>query len=112
MKKLLTLLMCAVLFGAIAILPACKGPGKTVAYKTLRSVSDAVDGAMKAYADAVVAGAIDAPMQDRVRMLHGQYRKAFAQALNAARFDYENAAPGELAGLAAELTTLIATYAQ
>ena len=111
MKKLLSLFICGLLLFAITILPGCAGAPKAVAYKTLKSVSDSVDAAMKVYAEAVVNGHIDATTQVRVRDLHDQYRKAFAQAINAARFDYENAAPGDVAGLAAEITTLIATYA-
>jgi uncharacterized protein YgbK (DUF1537 family) len=110
MKKLFTIITCAVLLCAITILPGCAGTPKTVAYKTLKATSDAVDGAMKAYAEAVVKGAISEDTAFQVRKLHGEYRIAFAQALNAARFDYEMATPGAVAGLAAELTGLIASY--
>lgn len=110
MKKLFTAAICAVLLCAITVLPACKGTPKTVAYKTLKSVGDAVDSAMKAYAEATVAGAINEDTQKRVRKLHDRYREAFGKAVVAARFDYENAPPAEVAGLAAELTALIATY--
>lgn len=107
--KVIQAIVCGLLAVAVMVLPACQGTPKTVAYKTLKTVSDTVDVAMKAYADAVVAGQVPEGTQVRVRQMHQDYRKAFAQALNAARFDYENAAPAEVSGLAAELAAYIAS---
>jgi hypothetical protein len=110
MNKLLTLLTCGLLLLAITILPGCESSPQTVAYNTLKSVSDAVDGAMRAAADAHIAGAIDAADWARIAELHSQYRLAFAKAVTAASFDYRAAAPAEVAGLAAELTTVITAF--
>lgn len=110
LSSLLTLLTCLALLAATAGFSGCAGTGKTVAFKTLKTVSDSVDFAMKAFAEATVAGAIDAPTQAKVRALHGEYQAAFKQAVVAAQFDYAAAAPGEVAGLAAQLTALVATY--
>jgi hypothetical protein len=110
MNKLFTLFICGLLLCATTVLPGCAGSGKTVAYKTLKAVSDSVDMGMKAFAEATVKGVIDDGTQAKVKGLHDQYRIAFQKAVVAAQFDYATAAPAEVAGLAAELTALIATY--
>lgn len=103
----------AVLFAmtvAIGITSGCAGSPKQVAYKTLKSVGDGVDSAMKAAAEAKVKGVLPQDDWDRIARLHDRYRTAFAKAVEAAHFNYEAAAPGEVAGLAAELTAEIAQY--
>lgn len=110
MQKIFTMGICAVLSCAILFLTACNTPPKTVAYKTLRITADAVDNAMKAAAEAKVKGVMDDVAWMKVAVLHDQYRVALDQAVKAARFDYQTATPAEVAGLAAELTTLITSY--
>lgn len=110
MKKLFGLLVCALLVGAIALSTACVGTPKSIAYKTLKSTEDTVDAAMRGYADAVVAGAVEQKVQDQVRIQYGRYQVAFEQAVQAAKLDLQTATPAEVAGLAAELTALIASY--
>ena len=108
MRKLFTLTVCAVLGLALLVLPACQSTPKTVAFKTLKATADAVDGAMKAYTEAVVSGAVQEDV--KVRELHGQFQAAFKRAVTAAHFDYATAAPEEVAALAADITGLIAGY--
>ena len=111
MNRLITLAMCALLLGATWIItPGCSTPAKTVAYKTLKSVGETVDTAMKAYAEAIAVGAVDAENQAKVRSLHDQYRASFKKAVLAARFDYTTASPAELSSLAFELVTAISQY--
>lgn len=110
MSKLLTIVTCAVLLCATSFLTGCAGKGKAAAYKTLKTIGESVDSATKAFTDAVAVGAVDAATVQRVRELHEQYRVAYKNALIAAQFNYEDAAPAQVAALAAELTALIATY--
>lgn len=110
MTKFLTLFLCAVLFGATSLLTGCQGTPKRVAYKTLKITAETVDSAMTAYAEAVVLGLVHEVDQAKVRALHDQYRIAFVKAVAAAEFDYENATPGEVAGLASGLVALVAAY--
>lgn len=100
--------VCALFSLALLVLPACQSTPKTIAYKTLKSTADAVDGAMKAYTESVATGAL--AEDPKVRELHGQYQIAFKKAVTAAHFDYATATPAEVAGLAAEITGLIASY--
>lgn len=94
-----------------AFLTACKTPQsvQTISYKTLRSVAESVDSAMRTYAQAVALNRVTPEMQAKVRDLHGRYQPALEQAVVAARFNFEAAAPEEIAGLAAEITTTILT---
>lgn len=110
MKKLLTFAMCAILMGATWLATGCNTPAKTVAYKTLKSVADTVDVSMKAYAEAVAVGAVDAESIAKVNRLHDQYRVAFKKAVLAAKFDYATASPAELSSLAFELVGAITQY--
>jgi hypothetical protein len=110
MKKLITLLTCLTLLGATSILTGCAGTGKNVAYKSLKTVAESVDVGMKAFAEAVLTGAVEPEAQLKVQVLHTQYQLALKKAVTLAQFDYENAAPAEVAGLAAELTSFIAVY--
>lgn len=112
MKRIIAILTCAVLLGATSLLTGCAGSGKTAAYKTLKTIGDSVDSATKAFAEAVAVGAVDAATVQKVRELHEQYRVAFKHAIIAAEFNYEEAAPAQVASLAAELTALIALYAR
>lgn len=112
MKYLITLVTCACLLGATHFLTGCAGSGKNTAYKTLKTIGDTVDAATRAFAEANAVGAIDAATVQKVRELHEQYRVAFKNAIVAAQFNYEDAAPAQVAALAAELVSLIATYVQ
>jgi len=85
----------------------CTTVGKAVAYKSLYIVASSTDAAMKAYADAVVAGKVPAATQAKVRDLHGRYGKALQAAVVAAHFDTSAVAPENLKALASELLTLI-----
>lgn len=108
MKKLFSLLVIGVLSLAIA---GCT-TFKPTAYKTLKTTADTVDIAMKAYAEALVTPGsnIGSDTQIKVQELHGQFQKVFRQAVTAAQFDLATAPPAEVAALAAEIATLIATY--
>lgn len=111
MNRLITLAMCAMLLGATwLVTPGCSTPQKTVAYKTLKSVADTVDTAMKAYAEAVAVGAVDQSNIVKISQLHDQYRVVLKKAVVAARFDYTTAAPAELSSLAFELVGAITQY--
>ena len=110
MKKLITLLTCLTLLGATSLLTGCAGTGKTFAHKSLKTVAESVDVAMKAFTDAVVLGAVDADAQIKVQVLHTQYQIALKKAVTLAQFDYSESTPAEVAGLAAELTAFIAVY--
>ena len=96
-------------FPVITQTTGCKSPPsqRVIAYKSLRTVADAVDTAMTAYADAVVRGQVAPDTQHRVRELHQHYRNYFGNALELAQYDYTAPVPVELAGIAAQLTTLI-----
>lgn len=111
MKKLITLFTCLALFGATSLMTGCKGPGKSFAHKSLKTIAESVDVAMRAFAEAVVTGAVDAEAQVKVQVLHTKYQIALKKAIALAQFDYESAAPAEVAGLAAEITSFIAVYA-
>lgn len=90
---------------------ACKTPQnvQTVSYKTLRSIAESVDSAMRTYAQAVALNQVAPETQSKIRDLHGRYQPALEQAVIAARFDFGAAAPEEIAALAAEITTTVLT---
>lgn len=76
-------------------------------YKTLKQVGDAVDTAMTAYADAVVAGQVTEANQKRVRDLYGDYRVAFQSAVDAARLDLKQAPPAQVVTVALSFINLV-----
>jgi uncharacterized lipoprotein YmbA len=78
MKKLITLLTCLTLLGATSLMTGCAGTGKATAYKSLKTVAESVDVAMKAFTEAVVLGAVGAEDQIKVQVLHTQYQIAGA----------------------------------
>lgn len=80
---------------------------ETAAFKTLGAVGYTVDGAMKTYSDAVVAGHITPGNQNKVANLFNRYQPLYNASVRAARSDLTALAPEELAAIAAELTTLI-----
>jgi len=82
---------------------------ETMAYKSLGGIGYTVDGAMNAYADAVVAGQITDSQQAKVRALHQRYQPIYNAAVRAARNDLTTLAPEDVAVIAAELAALILT---
>lgn len=111
MNKLIALLTCAVLFCATSFLSGCASEGsKKASFKTLRVIGESVDKATQAFTDATAAGAIDAATVQKVRDMHEQYRVVFDKAVVAAQFQLDEMAPAYVAGLAAALTALIASY--
>ena len=111
MRKLFTLAVCALLLSATNFLAGCTTSQKSAAYRTLKTVADSVDAAMTAAAEAKVLGIVSDEDWTKIRVLHDRYRVTFKQAVIAAKFDYASAAPAEVAGLAAELAALVATFA-
>lgn len=80
---------------------------ETTAYKTLGGVGFSVDGAMTAFANAVVAKQIDAETQMEVRRMHKLYQPIYRASVQAASRDMTTLAPDDLAAIAAELVTVI-----
>lgn len=80
---------------------------RAIAGKTLLGIAQSVDAAMRTYAEAVKLGQVNAETQAKIRDLHGRYQPALEQAVIAARFNFESAAPHELAAMAAEITATI-----
>lgn len=105
MKKLFALIPLIVLaFG----LTACQTSPKAIAYKTLKSTADAVDSAMKAYADLVVQGQVDLTTQTKVQGIHDKYRVAMTAAVQAAQFDTSAITPASVSQLAGDLSAAVA----
>lgn len=104
------LVVAMLLAGCTLFFPGCASSQSS--YKTLAAVGGTVDAAMKTYAGVVVAGGVSQANQEKVRALHGRYQPLFAEAVRAARFDLQSAAPEEIATLAAEIATLVLTITQ
>lgn len=83
---------------------------KNKSYKTLNAIADMVNTAKRAYAAAEVQGLVTPEQTARVIELDTRYRAAMRQAVVAARFNYSTAAPEDVALLATDLATLIASY--
>ena len=115
MKRIAVVIIGAMLYlgpvAVVGVIVGCNGGCTTsqqaVAYKTLNIVATSVDAGMKAFADAVVAGKVSQPVQDKVREIHGRYSKAMQAAIVSARFDTSQVAPEDLIKLADELRNLI-----
>jgi len=69
----------------LLVLPGCTTSQQQVQYRTLKAVALSVDTALKGYADAVVAGKVDAPTQAKVLDLKGRYADAMTAAIAAAK---------------------------
>ncbi len=104
---LLALLLACAPLAFVAGTTGCTTSQKAVAYKSLMVVASSVDAAMRAFADAVVAGKVGAATQAEVRDLHGRYSKAMQAAVAAARFDTASPTPDTVQALASQLLSLI-----
>jgi len=99
--------LAAVLVTAFVGCEGCTTSQRTVAYKSLYIVASSTDAAMRAFADAVVAGKVPQTTQDKVRDLHGRYGKAMQAAIAAARFDTSQPTPESVSAIAGELLATI-----
>lgn len=100
MKRLRILLLSLLLLGApllpVVVNTGCTTTQKTIAYKSLASVKETVDAAMKAYAHMVDAGQVSAGTEVKVRALHEKFRLSFKAAVQAAMMDYGTPAPSDV----------------
>lgn len=85
----------------------CTTSQKTLVYNTLAAVELTVDTAMKAYADRVVAGKVDAATQVKVRDAYSRYQASFGAAVAAAQLNLAKPASNEVQILASSLVTII-----
>lgn len=81
-------------------------------FKTLKQVGDLVDTTMQAYADAVVAGKVSEPDQNKVRDAYGKYRVAFHASVDAARLDLSQSPPEQVVATALSFVNLVTTLTQ
>ncbi len=77
-------------WSVILILPTgCTATQQQVQYRSLKAVALTVDSALKAYADAVVAGKVDLDTQHKVIDLKARYADAMTAAVAAAKSSTE-----------------------
>ena len=112
MKRFASLALAAALYlgpplAVGTVFVGCTTSQKAVAYKSLNIVATSTDMAMKAFADAVVAGKVTPLIQNKVRDLHGRYSQAMQAAIAAARFDTAAASPENVTALSEEILKLI-----
>ncbi|MFB1500818.1 hypothetical protein [Thiocapsa sp. N5-Cardenillas] len=116
MRRMILLLSLILALAPLALAPVavtgCATPSKEVTYQTLRTVAISVDAARKTYADAIVRGEVSDERQVEIDKLITRYQAAMNTAITAAQFDYEQAAPAELATLAAQIITIVTTLNQ
>lgn len=98
---------------AVALLTAvpitqsgCSTTAQQAEYRTLKAVALTVDDALKAYADAVVAGKVDAATQAKATDAKARYADAFTAAVAAAKSS-TSPAPANVQQLADSLVTII-----
>ena len=112
MKRLLPILLLAALLLPVASLnTGCKTWNQdrieNISYKTLGSVAEGVDAALKAYADAWKQGKVPSELDARVSVTHEKYRVSMALAIASARTNWNAPATGEVVAVATELVNLI-----
>jgi len=97
------------LSGLMLVLGSCSGcsTAREVSYKTLAATANTVDVAMKAYADARVAGKVDDITHAKVVDIKKRYETAFLAAATAAQANLENPSPSELITIATQLVEAI-----
>jgi len=76
-------------------------------YKTLSAVAHTVDTAMKAYADARVAGKVDDATHAKVVEIKKQYETAFLAAATVAQVNLASPPPTNLVSVATQLLGVI-----
>src|SRR5207302_459049 len=108
MRRLLASWMLAVaLLTAVPITQSgCSTTAQQAEYRTLKAVALTVDTALKAYADAVVAGKVDAATQAKALDAKARYADAFTAAVAAAKSSM-SPAPMNVQQLADSLVTII-----
>jgi hypothetical protein len=80
---------------------------REAAYKTLAITAHSVDTALKAYADARVAGKVSDATHARVSEIKLRYEKAFLAAATAAQANLDSPSPADLITVANELLEII-----
>lgn len=90
----------------LALQVGCTTTQQTVQYRTLKAVALSVDSALKAYADAVVAGKVDAATQAKALDLKSRYTDAMTAAIAAAKSSTEPAPASVTAAVDALLSVL------
>lgn len=112
MKKYLTSLVFStalLLAPAPVILTGCSTTAQRVEFNTLGAVAQTVDSALKAYADALVAGRVPYSSQQVVADAKQKYAAAFTAAVAAARGDQTSITPANVQQLADSLAVIIKT---
>ena len=89
------------------LLGGCTTTQQQRTYQTLGSITWAVDGARKSYADAINLGQVSAAKQVQIDRLIVDYQLAMNTALDVAQFNLLAPAPDKVAALAAKVTTTI-----
>lgn len=113
MKRLLLLplLLLALSLAPLPVLTTgCTTTQQEATYKSLSVTWHTVDAAMLSYAQARADGKTTLSQDLAVTKLHDQYRVAMDAAISAARLDWSAPTASGLAGLAADLVTLISSY--
>ena len=95
------------LFAVALLLGGCTTTQQQKAYQTLGSVVYSVDGARKAYADAINLGQISVEQQKKVDGLIADYQLGMNTALDVAQNNLLTLAPDEVALLASRVVTTI-----
>jgi len=91
------------------MLASCSGcsTARTNAYKTLAITANTVDVALKAYADARVAGKVSDDTHAKVSEIKTRYEKAFLAAATAAQANLESPSPADLIAVTTELLEIV-----
>lgn len=90
----------------VLLLLGCATARET-SFKTLSAVAHTVDTALKAYADARVAGKVDDTTHAKVSDIKLRYEKAFLAAATAAKSNLESPSPEDLTTIATQLVQTI-----
>jgi hypothetical protein len=109
MKKLNLLVLLITLAVVPPTIISCSGcsTARQTSYKTLSAVAHTVDTALKAYADARVAGKVDDATHAKVVDIKLRYEKAFLAAATAAQANLESPATSDLVTIATQLIEVV-----
>jgi hypothetical protein len=102
----LGLLIFSLWFWVPVIQTGCTTTQQQIQYRTLKAVAITVDAALKAYADAVVAGKVDIETQHKVMDMKARYADSMTSAVAAAKATTEPA-PVNVQALADALVTIL-----
>lgn len=103
--------MSVVLALFVLVLSGCASSPKQAAYKSLAAIGQSEAAAMRAAATLEVQGKLGSGAWAKIENAHEKYLPAYAAAVRAAQYDYEQPASSLVLQLAQDVLNLVSIYA-